>query len=156
MCVAIFIHLTPYAQPKLMGCVQRRYEYMTKESPVPTLKAELEISSASLISSAGLGAGAFLHGISLSPCVQMIAGQTRISLVPSFMLLQPPSARVFYPAKSSYQIQYSPPRYDVHLGHFALHLGAICELPRALNFTPSTRGEGRKAAVCILNPPNIF
>lgn len=59
MCVAIFIDLTPYAQPKLMGCIQRRYEHVTKESPAPTLKAELEISSAPLISSAGLGAGAF-------------------------------------------------------------------------------------------------
>lgn len=75
---------------------------MTKESPAPTLKAELEIFSALLISSAGLGAGAFLHGISLSPCIQMIAGQSRMSLVTSFILLQPPSAHVFYPTKSSY------------------------------------------------------
>lgn len=40
---------------QLMGSTQGRYEYMTKESPAPTLKAELEISSV-LISSPGLSA----------------------------------------------------------------------------------------------------
>jgi len=89
------LHLTPYTQPKLMGCIQRRYEAMTKESPVPTLKADLEISSALLISSAGLGAGAFLHSRSLSLCIQKTAGRSRLSLVPSFILLQPPSCRCF-------------------------------------------------------------
>lgn len=52
--------------------------------------------------------------------------------------------------------QCSPLRGDVRLGQFVLHPGVIWELPRALNLTPSICGEGTKAAVCILNPENIF
>lgn len=66
---------------------------MTKESPAPTLKAELEISSV-LISSPGLSA-------QLSLCIQITAGQARISLIPDFIPLQPLSVHVFYPAESS-------------------------------------------------------
>lgn len=65
---------------------------MTKESPAPTPKAELEISSV-LISSTGLSA-------QLSLCIQITAGQSRISLIPAFIPLQPLPARVFYPTES--------------------------------------------------------
>lgn len=54
------------------------------------------------------------------------------------------------------QIQRSPLRGDVHLGRFVLHPGDNLWVPRGLNVTPGTSGEGKKAAVCILNPENIF
>lgn len=92
-CVPLFLPLTAWAQPQLMGYTQGRHEYMTKESPAPTLKAELEISSV-LISSAGLSA-------QLSLCIQITAGQSRMSLIPAFIPLQPLSAHVLYPTESS-------------------------------------------------------
>lgn len=122
---------------------------MTKESPAPTLKAELEISSV-LISSTGLSA-------QLSLCIQITAGQSRISLIPAFIPLQPLSAHVFL------SIRELMPKYsihllwgDVHLGHLVLHPGDNLWVPRGLNVTPGTSGEGKKAVVCILNPENIF
>lgn len=126
---------------QLMGSTQGRYEYMTKESPAPTLKAELEISSV-LISSPGLSA-------QLSLWIQ-------ITLIPAFIPLQPVSAHVFYPPESSCPNSAFISVGDVHLGHFVLHPGDNVWVPRVLNVTPGTSGEGKKAAVCILNPENIF
>lgn len=139
-CVALFLPLTAWAQPQLMASTQGRYEYMTKESPAPTLKAELEISSV-LISSPGLSA-------QLSLWIQ-------ITPIPAFIPLQPVSAHVFYPPESScpnsafISVGWCPP-------------WPLCAASRGQRVgpqsaaSPGTSGEGKKAAVCILNPENIF
>lgn len=146
--VALFLPLTAWAQPQLMGCTQRRYEYMTKESPAPTLKAELEISSV-LISRTGLSAQPESVYSNNSRSVRNISHPWFYSSPASLCMF-------FIRQRACTQIQHSPLWCDVHLGHFVLHLGDDLWVPRVLNVTPGTSREGRKAAVCILNPENIF